>query len=58
MVGLNVGHHSGRSNESSGVEMRIGIKYEKAMPAKIPVTIDAAPNMAAVEEYSGATVLR
>ncbi len=33
------------------------MQKEKAMPAKMPVTMDAAPNIPAVEAYSGSTDL-
>ena len=35
-----------------------GIKYENPVPAKIPVMIDAAPNIPAMDAYSGSTVLQ
>ena len=37
---------------------RKGMAYEKAIPAKTPVTIEAAPNMAAIEAYMGSTHLQ
>jgi len=35
----------------------IGMRQDRAMPAKTPVTIAAAPIMPPVGEYSGSTLL-
>lgn len=52
------GHQDGSSKLKSGCDTKTGIKYENPMPEKIPVTIEAAPNIPAVEAYSGSTDLK
>ena len=45
------------SKSNASVDISDGIEYENPIPQMIPVTIDAEPNIPAMDAYSGSTHL-
>ena len=46
------------SKSNASVDISDGIEYENPIPQMIPVTIDAEPNIPAMDAYSGSTHLK
>ena len=46
------------SKSNAAVDISDGIEYENPIPLMIPVTIDAEPNIPAIDAYSGSTHLK